>query len=69
MTYATKFISALKIADLRELYSDTSLPSSTRPYIFNELALRDESVEIPQEEIYNLSGNEDSDFAGNGMQS
>jgi hypothetical protein len=69
MTYSTKFISALKIADLRELYSDTSLPASTRPYIFNELALRDESVEIPQEETYNLSGNEDSDFAGNDMQS
>ena len=69
MTYAIKFISALKTADLRELYSDTSLPSSTRPYIYNELALRDESAEIPQEEIYNLSGDEDSYFADNDIQS
>ena len=69
MTYATKFISTLKTADLRELYSDTSLPSSTRPYIFHELALRDESAEIPEEEMYNLSGDEDSDFADNDMQS
>lgn len=65
MTYATKFISTLKTADLRELYSDTSLPSSTRPYIFNELALRNEPAEIPREEMYNLSGDEDSDFADN----
>lgn len=69
MTYATKFISTLKTADLRELYSDISLPLSTRPYIFNELALRDESAEIPQEETYDLSGNEDSDFTDNDMQS
>ena len=62
MTYVTTFIQTLKTADLRELYSDTSLPSSTKPYIFNELALRDESVEIPQEETYHLSGDEDSDF-------
>ena len=69
MIYATKFISTLKTADLRELYSDTYLPASTRPYIFQELALRDESAEIPQEEMYDLSGDEDSDFADNDMKS
>lgn len=69
MTFTTKFISALKTSDLRELYSDTSLPSSTRPYIFNELALRDEQTEIPQDEIYILSGDEDSDLADNDIQS
>jgi hypothetical protein len=63
MLSVTKFISALKTADLRELYSDKSLPSSTRPYIFNELASRNESVEIPQGKRYNLSGDEDADFA------
>jgi hypothetical protein len=67
MPYATKFISTLKTADLRELYPDTSLPSSTRPFIFNELNLRDESAEIPQDEIYNLSGDEDADFDDNDM--
>lgn len=69
MTSATKFISTLKTADLRELYFDSSLTSSTRPYIFNELALRGESAEIPQEEMYDLSGYEDSDFADNDVQS
>jgi len=63
LSYATKFINALKTIDLRELYSDQSLPSSTRPYIFNELSFRNESVEIPQEKRYNLSGDEDSDLA------
>ena len=62
MILVTKFINTLRTADLRELYSDRSLPSSTRPYIFNELGLRDESVEIPQEERYNLSEDEDSGF-------
>ena len=69
MAYSTKFITTLKTADLRELYFDTSLPSSTRPYIFNELTLRDESAEIPKEEIYELSGYEDSDFADNEVDS
>ena len=68
MTYVIKIISSLKTADLRELYSDQSLPASTRPYIFNELMARDKSVEIPQEETYELSGDEDSDFAENDMQ-
>jgi hypothetical protein len=63
MSDATKFIDSLKTADLRELYSDKFLPSSTRPYIFSELCIRNESVEIPREKRYNLSGDEDSDLA------
>jgi hypothetical protein len=65
LMYVTKFIHTLKTTDLRELYSDRSLPSSTRPYIFSELILREESVEIPQEERYNLSEDEDSGFTDN----
>ena len=63
MTDVTKFISELKTSDLRELHSDKSLPASTRPFIFSELCFRNESVEIPQEKRYNLSGDEDSDLA------
>ena len=62
MAYVIQFINTLKTADLRELYSDKSLPSSTRPYIFNELSFRNESVEIPQEKRYNLSGDEDTEL-------
>jgi hypothetical protein len=63
MSYATKFIDSLKTTDLKELYADKSLPSSTRPYIFSELCFRNESVEIPRQKRYNLSGDEDSDLA------
>ena len=63
MSYVTKFITTLKTPDLRELYSDKSLPSSTRPYVFHELVTRGDSVEMPEEEIYNLSGDEDAGFA------
>jgi hypothetical protein len=69
MAYVTKFITTLKTADLRELYSDKSLPSSTRPYIFYELVTRGDSVEMPEEEIYNLSGDEDAGFADTDVQS
>jgi hypothetical protein len=68
MMHVTKFIHTLKTTDLRELYSDRSLPPSTRPYIFSELILREESVEIPREERYNLSEDEDSGFTDTDMQ-
>jgi hypothetical protein len=63
MPDAVRFMTTLKTNDLRELYSDKSLPSSTRPYIFNELSFRNKSLEIPQEKRYNLSGDEDTDLA------
>jgi len=62
MADVTRFINTLKTNDLRELYADESLPSSTRPYIFNELSFRNKSVEIPREKRYNLSGDEDSEL-------
>jgi len=67
MTCVTKFVSTLKTADLRELYSDNSLPSSTRPYVFNELSFRNEPVEIPQDKRYNLPVDEDSDIVDNAL--
>ncbi len=69
MKYVTKFIPTLKTADLRELYSDKSLPLSTRPYIFHELVTRGDSVEMPEEEIYNLTGDEDAEFTDTDVQS
>jgi hypothetical protein len=63
MEEVIKFISGLKTVDLRELYSDNSLPLSTRPYLFHELKLRNESVETAQGKRYNLCGDEDSDLA------
>lgn len=62
MTYVTGFIQTMKSSDLRDLYADEALPASTRPFIFSTLAMRDESVEKPQEERYDLSEDEDSDI-------
>lgn len=61
MLCVAKFIRSLKTTDLRELYADSALPSSSRPYLFHELLLREESVEIPQQERYNLPHDEDPD--------
>jgi hypothetical protein len=62
MEQAIGFISGLKTDDLRELYHDKSLPSSTRPYIYHELTSRSEPVERPRLKRYNLLGDEDADF-------
>jgi hypothetical protein len=57
-----KFISGLKTEDLRELYCDRSLPSSSKPYIFSEITSRRDTVETKTRKRYNLSGDEDSDL-------
>lgn len=60
MTHVTKFISELKTQDLRELYSDRHLPLSSRPFIFEELSERGETVEMPRDETFELSEEDDS---------
>src|ERR1700690_2537481 len=55
-----KFIPGMKTADLRDLYADPKLPLSTRPFIFRELCERGENAAFPHDEIYLLSGDEDS---------
>ncbi len=55
-----KFIPGMKTADLRDLYADPKLPLSTRPFIFRELCDRGENAAVPQDEVYLLSGDEDS---------
>ena len=63
MQKVMEFIGGLKTADLRELYSDKALPSSTRPYVYHELKTRNEPLERPRLKRYNLSEDEDADFA------
>lgn len=55
MVHVTSFIPALKTKDLKELYSFSNLPASTRPYIYLELKERNETTEISEEETYDLS--------------
>ena len=54
LTHIIRFIPDMKTSDLRELYRDESISSSTRPYIFSELRERGLSVEIPGDEVFEL---------------
>lgn len=63
MSYVIKFVNSLKTTDLRELYLDSSLPLSTKPYLFSELCLRDQCLEARQRERYILLDDEEPDFA------
>lgn len=62
MTHVVPFIRAMKTNDLRDLYADPSLPSSTRPFIYRELGERGHAVRDAEDSIFALSGNEDSDM-------
>lgn len=54
LAHIIRFIPDMKTNDLRELYRDESISSSTRPYIFSELRERGLSVEIPGDEVFEL---------------
>ncbi len=60
MTVVVRFIKGMKTADLKELYADAKLPTSNRPFIWNELIERNETTEINTPETFRLSGDEDS---------
>ncbi len=59
MVHVTRFIPDMKTKDLRELYASESLPKSTKPFIFEELQERGESIEEPDEETYEISEDDD----------
>lgn len=61
MVQATQFISGLKTTDLKELYHDKNIPLSTKPFLFRELMDRGSTVEIEEEETYELSDEAPSD--------
>jgi len=62
MKYAVEFINSIKTSDLRELYSYGNLPTATKPFIYRELMDRNETVEPPKEELYELSEDEEADI-------
>lgn len=59
MVHVTRFIPDMKTKDLRELYASESLPKSTKPFIFEELQERGESIEESDEETYEISEDDD----------
>lgn len=61
LSQAAQFIQDLKSNDLRELYGLGNLPESSRPYIYSTLQERGETVEMPEEEIYEISEEDDYD--------
>lgn len=59
MPLVSRFICDMRTTDLRELYHDPALPTSTRPFIFRELGERGEKAETEEKEVFGLSGDED----------
>jgi len=53
----------MKTNDLKELYSYESLPTATRPYIYSELKERGETAELPRDEVFELSEDDEEDNA------
>jgi hypothetical protein len=62
MAAVEKFIEDLKSKDLRDLYADTKVPPSTKPFIHRELLRRDEGVEVEEDVVHELEGHEDMAF-------
>jgi hypothetical protein len=55
MGQVAQFIRTMRSPDLKDLYADSKVPTSTKPFIFRELGERGESVEIQEDEVYDLS--------------
>jgi hypothetical protein len=62
MAQVEKFIEGIKSRDLKDLYADTKVPPSTKPFIHRELLRRDEDTEPVRDEVVELSEEEDSAF-------
>jgi hypothetical protein len=59
MPCVAKFIMHMKTTDLKDLYSDPKVPSSTKPFIFRELGQRGETIDVQQEVTYDLQEDDD----------
>lgn len=57
-----EMIPTMKTADLRDLYADREVPESTRPLIHSELINRGAEVDIPEDVVYELHEDADSDL-------
>jgi hypothetical protein len=60
MNAVLRFIKAMRTTDLKELYSDQKIPTTTKPFIYSELLDRKETTEIQKEQTYSLSWDEDT---------
>jgi len=62
MVHVSRFITGMKTNDLRDLYSCESLSSSTKPFIFSELNVRGETVEVLEEELFELAEDDELQY-------
>ena len=63
LSLSVRFLAALKIMDLRELYNDPSMPISIKPFIHRELWERGEQPDvIPEERVYEIDEEEMAEF-------
>ena len=68
LSFSTLYIAEMKIMDLRELYSDPSLPVTVRPFIHRELWLRGEEPKLVVEErVFEISEEEMAEIEAEGM--
>lgn len=59
MRHVQEFIRAMKLTDLRDLYADTRVPSSTKPFIYREIQSRGSEVAHPRGVIYEVTEEDD----------
>ncbi|KKM81695.1 hypothetical protein LCGC14_1327160 [marine sediment metagenome] len=59
MEAVERFIEGMKSRDLKDLYGDTRVPPSTKPFIHRELLRRDEDTEPVVDEVHELDEHED----------
>ncbi len=62
MGVVEEFICGMKSRDLKDLYSDTRVPPSTKPFIHRELVRRDEDTAPVEDEVHELGEHEDKVF-------
>jgi hypothetical protein len=59
LSLSVRFLEALKTMDLRELYTDPSVPVSIKPFIHRELWERGEQPDkVPEERVYEIDEEE-----------
>ena len=68
LVHVVRLIPDMKTADLRELYAYDNLSLSVKPYIFSELRIRSETVEIPPEEIFEVPEDDQLQDAAEGTE-
>jgi len=68
LSFSARFLSEMKIMDLRELYADPSVPMSTRPFIHRELLKRgEEPTDHVEERIFEIDEEEMAEIEAEGM--